>query len=81
MRDPLRISLPIKIAKLPDVITLTGLSKSSIYAKMSADSPSYDPCFPRSLRLGERSIGWREDEITDWIQSRQRTSCPSRGAK
>jgi prophage regulatory protein len=46
----------------------TGLSRSSIYKKMS------DGTFPRQISLGLRSVGWLESDIDDWIASRVQAS-------
>lgn len=43
---------------------MVSLSRSTIYALMAAGK------FPRSIPLGERSIGWLESDIQDWIDSR-----------
>lgn len=54
------------ILRRRDVERLTGLSKASIYRKMRAGT------FPLPLKLGERAVAWRADEIHDWITSRPR---------
>lgn len=43
---------------------LTGLSRSSIYLKMNAGD------FPKSMKLGERAMGWLLADIQAWIDSR-----------
>lgn len=53
-----------RIIKLPEVISQTGLSRSSIYAKIEANE------FPKSIGLGARSVGWIEEEINQWIEDR-----------
>ena len=53
-----------KILKLPEVIKRTGLSKSTIYAEIGKG------IFPKQIKLSERSSGWLESEIDDWIQQR-----------
>ncbi len=55
-----------RILRLPEVKTLTGLSRSSIYAYIKAGN------FPKNLSLGERSVGWYESEVMEWIASRPR---------
>lgn len=50
------------ILRLPDVKSRTGLSRSTIYLAMKND------CFPKSISLGPRCVGWIESEINDWIQ-------------
>ena len=54
------------IIRLPEVIRLTGLSKTSIYASIKIDG------FPAPLKLTERARGWKADEIREWIESRER---------
>lgn len=56
-----------KILRLKQVQECTGLSRSSIYALLK------DGKFPQSLKLSERSIGWHEEEIQSWINSRKPT--------
>ena len=55
-----------QIYRLPQVKAVTGLSRSSVYKLQSLGS------FPQSLKLGPRCIGWRADEITTWVETRQR---------
>ena len=52
------------ILRLAEVRTRTGLSRSSIYGKMSSGD------FPFSIKLGPRAVGWDADEINDWIIKR-----------
>jgi prophage regulatory protein len=53
-----------KLLRLSDVITLTGMKRSWVL------SETKDGNFPKPLRLGGRSIAWREQEIVDWIDAR-----------
>jgi prophage regulatory protein len=52
------------IIKLPKVCEITGLSKSSIYEKMS------DNTFPKSIQISSRSVGWLLSEVNAFIQER-----------
>ena len=52
------------ILRLPEVLTRTGLSRSSVYAKIATHN------FPPSIKLGPRAVGWIADEVEAWIQSR-----------
>lgn len=56
------------IIKLPQVKARTGLSRSSIYAFISQGA------FPKPIRLGERSVGFLQNEIDDWIDQRIKAS-------
>jgi prophage regulatory protein len=61
-------SAPIRLVKKPTVLDRTGLSNSSLYEKMAAG------LFPRSVKIGQRSVAWREHEIEEWIESRTRNA-------
>ena len=50
-----------RILRLAKVIARTGLSKSSIYQRMQEGT------FPRQYQLGARAVGWREDDIEEWL--------------
>jgi len=52
------------ILRLPEVKNRTGLSRSTIYLRLNNGS------FPRPIKLGERSVGWLESDINDWITGR-----------
>ncbi|WP_208457630.1 helix-turn-helix transcriptional regulator [Burkholderia pyrrocinia] len=59
-----------KIARLPRVIELTGLGRSSIYNRMDSRSRYYDPTFPRcfSLSTSENgAVGWDEEQVKAWV--------------
>lgn len=61
-----------KIVRLPSVMEVTGLSRSTIYKMISEQR------FPTSVRLGQRSVGWLETDIAEWVESRITSS---RGGK
>lgn len=52
-----------RILRLPEVLQMTGLSRSQIY-RMVADGR-----FPRPIRLSEQAVGWREEDIQAWMES------------
>lgn len=54
----------MKILRLKEVLSITGLSKTSIYDFVA------DGSFPMSVQLGARSVGWIESEIDDWINKK-----------
>ena len=53
-----------KLIRLKEVMTRTGLSRSSIYAQIQNGT------FPKSISIGERSVAWIEQEISDWIDAK-----------
>ena len=54
------ISMIKKMYRLPEVMTITGLSRSSIYLRMSTNE------FPKPIKIGRRAVGWTEDSIITW---------------
>jgi prophage regulatory protein len=53
-----------KILRLPAVKELTGLSRSTVYQKISLGE------FPKAISLGARSVGWLESDVEAWIVKR-----------
>jgi prophage regulatory protein len=50
-----------KLLRLPQVKASTGLSKSSIYARIAEGT------FPKQIPLGPRLVVWVESDIQKWI--------------
>jgi prophage regulatory protein len=50
-----------RLLRLPEVKNLTGLSKSSIYARIAEGT------FPKQIPLGPRLVVWVESDIQNWI--------------
>ena len=53
-----------KILRLSQVKEITGLSRSTIYLRMSEGS------FSKKIDLGGRAIGWVSSEINQWIEEK-----------
>lgn len=49
------------ILRLPSVKARTGLSRSTIYLRVSEGR------FPKPISLGGRAVGWLESEVNDWL--------------
>ena len=69
--DPLPIiqgqargAVNVRLLRSRTVISMTGLSRMTIY-RLEAQGH-----FPKRIKLGEKAIAWRQDEIDDWIQAR-----------
>jgi prophage regulatory protein len=63
----------MQIWRLKKVMEHTGLGRSTLY-KMVGEGT-----FPKSVPLGERSVGWVAQEVEDWIRARinaRNTSSP-----
>jgi prophage regulatory protein len=52
------------ILRLPAVKIRTGLSRSTIYLRVSQG------VFPKPVSLGGRAVGWVEAEIQSWLAER-----------
>lgn len=52
------------ILRLPAVKARTGLSRSTIYLRVSGGT------FPKPVSLGGRAVGWIESEIQEWLERR-----------
>ena len=50
------------ILRLPAVMCRTGLSRSTIYLRLSQGK------FPKPVNLGGRAVGWVEAEIQEWLE-------------
>ncbi len=61
-----------RLLRLPAVLTLTGLKKSSIYAK------AHKGTFPKPVKLGSRAVAWRSNEVRQWIDDLPRVTSLNR---
>jgi len=52
-----------KIIKLTDVQNITTFSRSTIYRLISQGK------FPKQIKLSERSTGWIEQEVLDYLDN------------
>jgi len=50
-----------QLLRLPQVKATTGLSKSTIYARIAEGT------FPKQIPLGPRLVVWVESDIQNWI--------------
>lgn len=54
----------MQLLRLPDVLRQTGVSRSSIYARIRAGQ------FPRPIALGPRTSAWLATDVTAWIEQK-----------
>lgn len=54
----------MRILRLKDVMTMTGLGRSTIY-KLQQEGR-----FPRGIKLSERAVGWVTHEVEAYVQER-----------
>jgi len=58
------VNISKKLLRLPEVKATTGLSKSSIYARIAEGT------FPKRIQLGQRFVVWVEADIQTWLMSK-----------
>lgn len=49
--------------RLPEVMKLTGKSRSSIYLDISKEK------FPKPYKIGDRSVAWKYSDINSWLEA------------
>lgn len=52
------------VIRLPEVIRRTGHGRSTVYRLVA------EKHFPQPIKLGVRSVGWVESEVSDYIMHR-----------
>jgi prophage regulatory protein len=62
--------MALRIMRLSEVKAVTGLSKTTIYRFEKEGR------FPPRVSLGERSVGWFEDDVQSFLKSLRRSSNP-----
>ena len=53
-----------RMLRIKDVIKITAMSNSTIYELIKSND------FPRPKRIGKRAVGWLENDIQNWVDSR-----------
>lgn len=61
---PSSTDLPPVFLRLPSVMRVTGLGRSTIYRLMAEQK------FPCPVQLGPRAVAWRRCEIEAWSDAR-----------
>ncbi|ASG03030.1 DNA-binding protein [Vibrio anguillarum] len=54
----------IRLIRFREVLTMTGLSRSSLYRFIEENQ------FPTQVQLGGRAVAWVEGEVQEWIAQR-----------
>jgi len=56
------------ILRLPEVMRMTGLGRSTIYRLLAAGR------FPPPVQLSVRAVGWRRSDVDNWTAERPQVS-------
>lgn len=72
-----QIQTALTILRRRQVEARTGLSRSSIYAKLRHNPKrpgDFDPTFPAPIAVGAKAVGWIEAEIDAWLTAQVKKS-------
>ena len=53
-----------RLIRLPEVLNICGISRATLYREIKAQ------VFPAPIHLSTRSVGWVQDEVMQWVESR-----------
>lgn len=53
-----------RLMRIREVLQLCGLSRATLYREIKLRS------FPQPVKLSARSVGWLQDEVMQWLDSR-----------
>jgi prophage regulatory protein len=59
------------IIRKSELLAITGVSIATVYRWIGAGE------FPPPVKLGSNSVGWRESEVREWLESRERVGSPT----
>lgn len=65
-----QLQTALTILRRKQVEARTGLSRSTIYAKLRRNPKrpaDYDPTFPTPVSVGAKAVGWIESELDAWL--------------
>lgn len=54
--------MALSLLRISEVTARTGLSRSTIYLRMSQGQ------FPKSVSLGGRLVAWSSEDIDNWVE-------------
>lgn len=66
------MTLDDMIIRIKELCRRTGISRAGVYQRLDIHSKYHDANFPRPIRLGANSIGWKLSEVMAYINSRDR---------
>ena len=58
----------IRLIRLPEVKSMTGLGRASIYRYIAEGR------FPQQVHVGSRAAAWVEGEVAEWLEGRVRAA-------
>ena len=55
---------PVLLLRLPDVLRIAGISKTTLYGLIKAGE------FPAPVSLGGRAVAWASTEVEAWVANK-----------
>lgn len=50
-----------RLLRLDEVLHTTGIGRNTVYRRIKEGT------FPKQVRIGPNSVGWRQSEISQWM--------------
>lgn len=61
-------SKPMGVIRLPKLLEILSISRSTVYLKINKQSKYYDKNFPQPIKLGEKAVGWMLNDVFDYLE-------------
>jgi prophage regulatory protein len=52
-----------RLLRLDEVLHATGIGRNTVYRRIKEGT------FPKQVRIGPNSVGWRQSEISQWMNA------------
>lgn len=59
----------VTVVRLPELLKILGISRSSVYLKINPKSKYYDELFPKPVKLGDKAVGWILRDVFNYVNS------------
>lgn len=57
-----------QLLRLPQVLQIIGIKKSTLYDWQNPKSRRYDASFPRPVKIGPATVAWVSEEVQKWLE-------------
>lgn len=61
-----QITQSIRFIRLPELLKMVSMGRTTLYDKLDKKSKRYDPTFPKPIKDGSR-VMWIEHEVQEWM--------------
>jgi prophage regulatory protein len=67
----MQLQTPRNILRTKEATKKVGLGPTTLYYMRTPSNRRFDASWPKPIRLGPNAIGYYEDELDAWLQSRE----------